>query len=166
MHTITTRYLTEEDWTSVSKIYAEGIATGIATFETEVPAWEEWNHKYIQSCRIVALIEDNVVGFAMLSQVSKREVYKGVVEVSVYITQKFRGKHIGETLLKQLIFESESNGFWTLQAGIFSENKASIELHKKCGFRVVGFREKIGQLNGKWHDNHFLERRSKSIIDI
>jgi L-amino acid N-acyltransferase YncA len=101
------------------------------------------------------------VGFAVLSLVSKRDVYKGVAEVSVYVASSFKGQHIGEDLLKQLINESEEKSFWTLQAVIFSENIASIALHKKCGFRVVGIREKIGQLDGKWHDNYFLERRSK-----
>jgi len=151
------------DWTSVSKIYKEGISTGIATFETECPNWEKWNAKYLQCCRFVAIIEDEIVGFAVLSPVSKRAVYKGVVEVSVYVLENSRGKHIGEKLLKTLINESEKESFWTLQAGVFSENKASINLHKKCGFRIVGVREKIGKLNGKWYDNHFLERRSKVV---
>ena len=153
--------LAKEHWASVSKIYAEGISTGIATFETEVPSWDYWNNKYISACRSVALIHEKVVGFSVLSQVSARMVYKGVAEVSVYVDEAYRGNHIGEALLNQLIKDSEAHGFWTLQAGIFSENIASIELHKKCGFRIIGIREKIGQLNGKWHDNHFLERRSK-----
>ena len=163
MKSLIIRPLIKEDFTSVSKIYADGITTGIATFETEVPTWEIWNNKYIESCRIVAVINNNIVGFACLSQVSKRDVYKGVAEVTVYVDKDLKGQHIGETLLKKLIKESEDHGFWTLQAGIFSENTASIELHKKCGFRIVGIREKIGQLHGKWHDNHFLERRSKIL---
>jgi len=150
----------------VSKIYADGIATGVATFETKLPTWEEWDNKYIKSCRLVILMDSLVVGFAVLAPTSKREVYKGVVEVSVYVAQEFRGQNLGETLLNHLINESEKHGFWTLQAGIFSENKASIELHKKCEFRVVGIREKIGQLEGKWYDNHLLERRRKPIMDI
>jgi len=157
------RHLTSKDWAAVSKIYTEGIATGLATFETAVPTWEHWNDKYIQSCRLVALIENSVVGFAMLSKVSNREVYRGVAEVSVYVDQENRGQHIGEFLLRRLIKESEANGFWTLQAGIFSKNIASIALHEKCGFRIVGVREKIGQLNGIWHDNLLLERRSEKI---
>ena len=160
---VTLKPLHKTHWDSVSKIYADGIKTGIATFETEVPDWELWNAKYIEPCRIVALVNEQIVGFGVLSQVSKRTVYKGVAEVTVYVDEAFRGQHIGETLLNQLIQDSEANGFWTLQAGIFSENLASIKLHKKCGFRVVGYREKIGQLYGKWYDNHFLERRSKSI---
>ncbi len=161
MITFSIRPFNKEDWISVSKIYSEGINSGIATFETQVPTWEQWNQKYISSCRIVAISNSEVVGFGVLSLVSKRDVYKGVAEVSVYVASSFKGQHIGEALLKQLINESEENGFWTLQAVIFSENIASIALHKKCGFRVVGTREKIGQLQGKWHDNYFLERRSK-----
>lgn len=160
---IVVRQLIKEDWTSVSKIYADGIATGIATFETEVSDWETWNIKYVDSCRIVATQNTNVVGFAALSLVSQRDVYLGVAEVTVYVDENFKGKGIGKTLLEELIKQSETNGFWTLQAGIFSENIASINLHKKCGFRVVGVKEKIGQLNKKWHNNHFLERRSKII---
>ena len=165
MNAITIRHLTPKDWTSVSKIYAQGIATGLATFETKVPSWEHWNEKYIQTCRIVALSEEKVVGFAVLSPVSTRKVYKGVAEVSVYVDQEHRGQHIGEILLRQLIKESEEHQFWTLQAGIFSKNIASIALHEKCGFRIVGFREKIGQLHGEWFDNHFLERRSKWVMN-
>jgi len=162
---IVVRPLLKTDWETVSNIYAEGIATGIATFETEAPVWKLWNEKHIQHCRIVAELKSEVVGFAVLSQVSKREVYKGVAEVSVYVSLQHQGRHIGEILLSQLIKESETNGFWTLQAGIFSENIPSIRLHEKCGFRIVGIREKIGKLHGKWHDNHLLERRSKPIMD-
>lgn len=158
------RSLIDNDWKAVSKIYAEGINTGMATFETEVPNWELWNEKYIQHCRIVAELNQEVVGFAVLSQVSKREVYKGVAEVSVYVSEQHRGKHIGKALLNQLINESEKNEFWTLQASIFSNNIGSIRLHEKCGFRIVGVREKIGRLHGKWYDNSLLERRCKSII--
>ena len=131
------RPLIDTDWEAVSKIYAEGIKTGIATFETAIPSWELWNEKYMEHCRIVAELNHKVVGFAVLSQVSKREVYKGVAEVSVYVSEFHRGNHIGEALLNQLIKESEKNGIWTLQASIFSENNGSIGLHEKCGFRVV-----------------------------
>jgi len=157
------RSLTNTDWMAVSKIYAEGISTGMATFETEIPSWELWNNKYIEHCRIVAEHNNEVLGFAVLSPVSKRAVYKGVAEVSVYVSEQHRGNRIGEALLKQLIGESEKNGFWTLQASIFSINIGSIRLHEKCGFRVVGVREKIGKLHGKWYDNHLLERRSSVI---
>jgi phosphinothricin acetyltransferase len=153
----------KEGFEAISSIYAEGITTGIATFETKVPDWSTWDKKYIDTCRIVATIEDKIVGFAVLSQASKRKVYEGVAEVSVYVDNMYKSKGVGEKLLNQLISESEASGFWTLQAGIFSENQASINLHKKCGFRIVGVRKKIGKLNGKWYDNHFLERRSKNI---
>lgn len=157
------RIFEEKDWTSVSEIYAQGIATGIATFETKVPSYDVWNEKFIKTCRLVAEDGNQVVGFAVLSQVTKREVYKGVAEVTIYITESQRGKGIGKQLLDTLVIESENDGFWTLQAGIFSLNHASIELHKKCGFRIVGLREKIGKRNGIWYDNVLMERRSKKF---
>ncbi len=129
-----------------------------------MPSWDVWNEKFIKKCRLVAELNDNVVGFAVVSQVSKRKVYKGVAEVTVYVAQEKRGEGIGKQLLEALVDESEKQGFWTLQAGIFSENIASIELHKKCGFRVVGIREKIGKRDGLWHDNVLMERRSELII--
>lgn len=157
------RIFDEKDWTSVSEIYAQGIATGIATFETKVPSYDVWNEKFIKTCRLVAVDANQVVGFAMLSQVSKREVYIGVAEVTIYIEESQRGKGIGKQLLDALVIESENEGFWTLQAGIFSLNEASIELHKKCGFRIVGLREKIGKRNSIWHDNVLMERRNKKF---
>jgi phosphinothricin acetyltransferase len=160
------RKFNKQDWTSVSKIYAEGITTGIATFETQVPSFDVWNEKFLKQCRFVAELNDEVVGFAVLSLVSKREVYKGVAEVTIYIAKSQRGKGIGKILLNALIEESEKAGFWTLQAGIFSENKASIQLHKHCGFRVVGVREKIGKRDGNWHDNVLMERRSKIMSSL
>ena len=160
---LTFRPLLRSDWEEISKIYAEGIATGIATFETDIPDWEQWNEKYISSCRIVAEQDDVILGFAVLSKVSTRAVYRGVAEVSLYVTEKYRGQGVGKKLLLELIRQSEIHGFWTLQAGIFSENLVSIKLHEQCGFRIVGIKEKIGRRNGKWYDNHFLERRSKVI---
>lgn len=157
------RPLVKSDWDSVAKIYEEGMETGIATFETQIPDWNTWNLKYISSCRIVVEIDESVVGFAVLSQVSQRDVYKGVAEITLYVSQNYRGKHLGETLLNALILESEANGFWTLNAAIFAENTVSLNLHIKCGFRIVGIREKLGQRYGKWHDNVLLERRSKTI---
>ncbi len=157
------RTFKKEDWTSVSKIYAEGIATGIATFETKVPTFDIWDDKFIKKCRLVAEVDKDVVGFAVLSQVSKRAVYKGVAEVTIYIAKNQRGQGIGKQLLDALVIESEKEGFWTLQAGIFAENKVSIQLHKHCGFRVVGIREKIGQRDGIWHDNVLMERRSSKF---
>ncbi len=160
---LTIRPFANEDFEAVQNIYAEGIATGIATFETEAPTFELWTEKFIDKPRLVAELDEKIVGFAVLSQVSKRKVYKGVAEVTIYIAENKRGKGIGKQLLQALVKGSEKEGFWTLQAGIFSVNKPSIELHKKCGFRVVGIREKIGKRDGKWHDNHFLERRSNKI---
>ena len=161
---ISIKSLVQDHWDDISRIYKEGIETGIATFETEVPDWPQWNDKYIRSCRFVAEFEDQVVGFAVLSQVSKREVYKGVAEVSIYIDTNWQGKGVGRLLLDRLIKESESEGYWTLTAGIFPENYASIALHKKCGFRIIGTKEKIAQLDGKWYDNCLMERRSKKIV--
>jgi len=151
------------DWASVSKIYAEGLATKIATFETEVPSYEVWDDKYIKVCRIVAMDVDTVIGFAVLSKVSSREVYKGVAEVSVYVSQAYRGQGAGRQLLEALIKESEQLRFWTLQASIFSQNKSSIKLHQSCGFKIVGVREKIAKRDDQWHDNVLLEKRSKII---
>jgi len=160
---VTIRAFKKQDWTLVSKIYSEGIATGIATFETEVPSFDVWNEKFIKNCRLVAEIKKTVVGFTVLSQVSQREVYKGLAEVTIYIGASQRGNGIGKQLLDTLIIESEKEGYWTLQAGIFSKNKPSIQLHENCGFRIVGVREQIGKRDGKWHDNVLMERRSKKI---
>ncbi|WP_103069729.1 GNAT family N-acetyltransferase [Aquimarina sediminis] len=162
--TIQITHFTEKDWPYISAIYQEGIDTEKATFETKVPTWDTFNNSHIKLCRIKAIINEAIVGWAALSPASKREVYKGVAEISIYITSKYRGFGIGKLLLSQLIKESENNGFWTLQAGIFSSNKASIELHKHLGFREIGYREKIARLNNNWYDNTILERRSKKII--
>ncbi len=148
-------------WPAVATIYKEGIETGMATFEKEVPSWEKWDNNHIKNCRLVAIIHTSVVGWASLSSVSSRCVYGGVAEVSVYVASSVRGKGIGEQLLNRLITESESNAYWTLQSGIFPDNKASIKLHKKNGFRSIGFRERIGKLDGVWKDNIVMERRSK-----
>lgn len=161
---IVLRLFAKDDFKQVQNIYAEGLKTGIATFETKVPPWSEWDKKYIKSCRLVAELNDEIIGFAVLAQVSNRNVYKGVAEVSIYISEAIRGKGVGKLLLNTLITESETQGFWTLHAGIFPENKTSIRLHKSCGFRVVGVKEKIGKLNGEWYDNCLLERRSKHIF--
>ena len=152
-----------EDWSAVRAIYLEGIATGNATFETDVPEWSEWDSAHLPFCRLVARDGGGIVGWAALSSVSRRAVYAGVAEVSVYVAGSQRGKGLGGLLLRRLIEESEIEAIWTLQAGIFPENAASIELHKKFGFREVGRREKIGQLNGVWRDVVLLERRSKNL---
>lgn len=160
---IAVRSLISSDFLEVTSIYKAGIATGMATFETKVPSWDVWDNKYIDTCRIVAEVEGQVVGFAVLSQVSQREVYSGVAEVSVYVAEAFRGKGVGKLLLRQLVSMSETNGYWTLQAGIFPKNLSSIKLHESCGFRILGVREKIGRSHGIWYDNVLMERRSRII---
>jgi len=152
--------LATEDWIQVRSIYLEGIATGDATFETDAPDWETWDCNHLKFGRLAARDGDSVVGWAALSPVSNRCVYGGVAEVSVYVAAAARGQGIGRLLLMSLIDEAERNGIWTLQAGIFPENVASIALHKSCGFREVGLRERLGKLNGVWRDVVLLERRS------
>jgi L-amino acid N-acyltransferase YncA len=152
-----------EDWGAVRSIYQEGIATGNATFETDAPEWQEWDRSHLRDCRFVARREGQVVGWGALSPVSSRCVYAGVAEVSIYVTASARGEGIGKTLLRTLIEASERQGIWTLQAGVFPENEASIALHMVCGFREVGYREKIGQMNGHWRDVILLERRSEVV---
>jgi len=151
------------DWPSVSRIYAEGIATGFATFEKEIPSFESWDTNHLHSCRIVADKEGEILGWAALSPVSDRCVYGGVAEVSVYIGQDFRGLGVGKRLLKELIHQSEAAGLWTLQSGIFPENKGSIKLHENLGFRKIGHRERVGKLDGSWIDNVIFEKRSKKV---
>ena len=148
---------------AVKEIYALGIATGMATFQEEVPTWESWDESHLKKGRLVALDGDEVLGWAALTPVSGRCVYAGVAEVSIYIHPNHRGRGVGRALLKALIAESEKQNLWTLQAGIFPENEASLKIHQQCGFRQVGYREKIGQLNGVWRDTILLERRSQTI---
>ncbi len=149
-----------EHWPAVEQIYKAGIATQNATFETESPGWESWSARHHQHSRLVLEGDREVFGWAALSPVSPRRVYAGVAEVSIYIAEAARGRGLGKTLLQSLIEHSEQNGIWTLQAGIFPENTASIALHKALGFREVGRREKLGQLHGIWRDVILLERRS------
>jgi L-amino acid N-acyltransferase YncA len=158
---ISIKAMTDADWKSVAQIYRQGIETGNATFEQEVPSWEVWNCNHLKSCRIVALSGNTIVGWAALSPVSSRCVYAGVAEVSVYVSTYYQGMKIGRQLLEKLIADSEKENLWTLQAGIFPENIASIRLHESLGFRLVGKREKIGMMNGRWRDTILLERRSK-----
>lgn len=151
----------ESDWDQVKQIYLDGIRTGIATFQTEAPEWEEWDKVHVLSCRIVARSEDFILGWAALSPTSSRCCYKGIGEVSIYVSESSKGQGIGTALLQRLISESEINGFWTLQSSITKENRGSLALHKKCGFREIGYREKIAQMpDGKWHDVVLMERRS------
>lgn len=161
---IEVRPLESADWDRVRDIYAEGIATGDATFETEPPDWESWDADHLRDCRIVAVDADGeVCGWAALSPVSDRCVYGGVGEVSVYVDSDARGQGVGTLLMRELVAASERAGLWTLQAGVFPENVPSIRAHEKAGFRVVGQRERLGKLGGRWRDVLLLERRSVNI---
>ncbi len=151
------------DWEPVREIYLEGIATGHATFETEAPSWEQWDANHLAFARLVARNDQAVVGWAALSPVSQRCVYGGVAEVSVYVSQSVRRAGVGRALLRALIGESEKNGIWTLQAGMFPENAGSLALHRSCGFREVGRRQRIGRMKGVWRDTILLERRSEIV---
>lgn len=150
-------------WPAVRRIYQQGIETGFATFETGAPEWKDWDASHIPRCRLVARHDGEVVGWAALSAVSDRCVYGGVAEVSLYVDQDHRGQGIGSSLLRHLIKASEAAGIWTLQAGIFKDNRVSLELHRRAGFRVVGVRERLGKLNGRWRDVVLLERRSDRV---
>jgi phosphinothricin acetyltransferase len=151
------------DWDAVRRIYEQGIATGNATFETEAPAWSEWDASHLVDHRVVADVGGEVVGWAALSPVSSRCVYAGVAENSVYVAESARSHGLGRALLRALINGSDAAGIWTIQTGIFPENGVSLRLHHSCGFRVVGRRERIGRLNGSWRDTLLLERRSAVV---
>ncbi|MCA9677166.1 MAG: N-acetyltransferase [Kofleriaceae bacterium] len=151
------------DWDAVARIYAEGIATGDATFETAVPTWAAWDAGHVAAGRLVARLGDDVVGWAAMSAVSGRCVYAGVAEVSVYVATRAHRRGVGRALLAALIEASEAAGFWTLQAGVMAENAASLTLHRGAGFREVGRRERIGQRDGRWRDVILLERRSPRV---
>ncbi len=154
------RSFVEEDWPAVEAIYAEGIATGNATFETETPTFERWSAAHPTEHRFVATQGDEVVGWIALSPVSDRCAYAGVGEHSVYVAERARGQGIGRRLIETLISQSEASGIWTIQSGIFPENVSSIQLHLRCGFRIVGTRERLGQMNGVWRDVVLVERRA------
>lgn len=154
------RNMNPEDWLPVSEIYEEGIATKMATFEISAGTWEKWDQGHLNESRLVMAEGEEVLGWAALSSVSGRCVYSGVAEVSVYIRSLAKGRGIGTRLLEELIRQSEESGIWTLQAGIFADNHPSIKLHEKMGFRLVGSREKLGQLDGVWRDIVLMERRS------
>ena len=149
------------DWPEVSRIYAEGIATRNATFETGVPSWEEWDAAHLADHRLVAVAEDEVIGWIALVPVSKRPCYRGVAEVSAYVAEDARGQGVGASLLERLVADSEAGGIWTLETGVFPENKTSLALLKRFGFREVGLRERLGQLDGIWRDVVLLERRAR-----
>jgi len=151
------------DWPAVREIYLQGIASRQATFETEAPSWEAWDASHLSFARLVGRKDEIVIGWAALSPVSSRKAYAGVSEVSVYVAQSDRGMGLGRQLLEALSAESEANGIWSLQAVMFPENAASVALHRRCGFREVGRRERIGKLDAVWRDTILLERRSRII---
>jgi L-amino acid N-acyltransferase YncA len=155
--------LTPSDWEQVREIYLQGIATGLATFETEAPPWERWNAAHHPFARLGARAGAQLWGWAALAPVSSRAVYRGVAEVSLYVRDSARGKGVGRALMEELIAVSEANGIWTLQASIFAFNQPSLALHRAGGFREVGRRERIGQLRGEWMDTILMERRSSKF---
>ncbi|MGH3077729.1 MAG: GNAT family N-acetyltransferase [Gaiellaceae bacterium] len=157
------RELTPTDWPAVEEIYADGIETGDATFETEVPSWEAFDSGRLPGHRVVAVDDGRVVGWAALSPTSSRECYAGVVEHSVYVADGFRGRGIGRALMEKLIAAADAGGLWTIQTSVFPENAASLALHERVGFRVVGRRERIAQRDGAWRDTVLLERRSPHV---
>jgi len=161
---ITIRAMHNGDWPTVRAIFQEGIDTGVASLETRVPSWADWDGGHLKVCRLVAVRQGVVLGWAALSPVSRRQAYAGVAEVSVYVAASARRQGVGRTLLHQLTDHSERAGLWTLQAVILAENQASIALHGTCGFRLVGHREKIGLRQGRWHDTVLMERRSPALI--
>ncbi|MFZ3578354.1 GNAT family N-acetyltransferase [Virgibacillus sp. DJP39] len=163
MKTLLMDTMRKSDATQVLAIFQEGIDTKNATFETKVPTWEEWDRDHISSCRLVAREGDRVVGWAALTPASSRAAYAGVAEVSIYLRIESVGQGLGSRLLEALIKTSEENGFWTLTSGIFPENKNSMALHEKLGFRKMGTQERIGKLDGVWRDVVQMERRSEVV---
>jgi phosphinothricin acetyltransferase len=158
------RFMTSADGPEVLRIYEEGIATGKATFETQTPTWEEWDHAHLPDVRLVAEDKDGrLIGWAALHPSSTREVYAGVAEISIYVAESYRGQQIGLALLHRLIAASENAGIWMLTATIFAENEASIALHRRCGFRFVGRRERVARLHDEWKDTVIYERRSALV---
>ena len=157
------RDLRPGDWPEVARIFREGIATGNATFETEVPSWDDWDAAHLTEHRFVAERDGRVAGWIALAPVSSRECYAGVAEVSAYVGEEARGEGTGAQLLAMLVESSERGGIWTLQTGVFPENEASLRLLRRFGFRVVGTQERIGRLHGIWRDVLLLERRSEIV---
>jgi L-amino acid N-acyltransferase YncA len=157
------RDLRPGDWPEVAGIYAAGVRSRNATFETDVPSWEEWDARHLARPRLVAVEARAIVGWAALSPASARRCYAGVAEDSVYVAPDRQGRGIGRTLLEELVAQSEAEGLWTLQTSIFPENRASVALHRRCGFRVVGVRERIARLDGVWRDTVLLERRAGAV---
>lgn len=162
-HPFTIQLMEAAHWDQVRAIYVEGIESGNATFETEAPSWEAWDGGHVAECRFVAVEHDRVLGWAALSPVSDRCTYNGVGEVSVYVGAEARGRGVGAGLMEALVKGSEALGYWTLQAGVFPENDASVRVHTRVGFRLVGRRSCLGQMDGVWRDVLLLERRSQTV---
>jgi L-amino acid N-acyltransferase YncA len=161
------RSMVQEDANVVLATYTEGIEDGLATFETRCPSWEEWDEAHLEECRLVAESGGTLLGWAALSPVSRRECYRGVAEVTVYVARSGRGRGVGSALLSALVEASEEAGFWTLQGATFEENTASIRMQERCGFRIVGIRERIGRLDGQWKNTVLTERRSQVVgVDL
>jgi L-amino acid N-acyltransferase YncA len=161
--TVTLGPLLSEHWPQARAIYEEGIRTGNATFEDAAPDWDSWDRSHLETCRLVAMQQGAVVAWAALSPVSRRKVYSGVAEVSIYVSAASRGQGIGRWLLAVLIEASEEAGIWTLQASVFPENEATVRLHTRAGFREVGRRERISRHHGRWRDTLVFERRSPHV---
>ncbi len=157
------RSLRPPDWPAVEEIYWDGMRNGLATFETEVPSWNAWDTAHLPGHRLVAEVLGEIVGWAALAPVSGRGCYAGVAENSVYVAEEARGLGAGRALLETLIAGAEARGIWTIQTSIFPENRASLALHQRCGFRIVGLRERIARRDGVWRDTVFLERRSEVV---
>lgn len=157
--------MTRLDWNQVIKIYEQGISTGKATFQTSIPSWEQWDNMYLNPCRLVARRGNEILGWVALMSISKRPHYHGVAELSIYIGNEYRGLGVGKALLESLIKESEENGFWSLQAVVIDGNHGSVKLHESCGFRQIGFREKMGKMphTGEWLNVVLMERRSPIV---
>lgn len=155
----------KEDFDEITRIYEQGIKTGISTFQTDAPTYEEWNEGHIKDCRLVVRHENKILGWVSLSKIFQREVYNGLLELSIYIDEEARGNGVGQALLKSLIRESENHGIWSLQSLIIKENKSSIALHEKCGFRQVGYWQKAGKMpaDSLWYDVVIMERRSNTV---
>ncbi len=163
MEAIALRPMTVDDWPAVRRIYAEGIATGKASFETGIPDWPAWDAGHLRGCRLVAERDGETAGWAALMPVSTRACFRGVAEVSVYVAAAARGAGVGRGLLEALIAASEAAGLWTLWSSIHTDNQASVTLHERCGFRMIGRRERIAQRDGVWADTFNMERRSRVV---
>ena len=155
--------ITEENYPDVKNIYLEGIETGLATFETSAPSWEIWNQDHLPFGRVLLTESGKSIAWGSLAPVSGRCVYGGVAEISVYVAANERGRGLGKIVLNELVRQSEENGIWTVQSGIMTGNVASIKIHESCGFREIGYRERVSQINGVWMDNLMMERRSKIV---